>query len=373
MRVRGLFVSLQGAHGAEPFQHARFAERVAELLEGSQRPLETHHRLVVVALQLVQRAEPAQRPRLAAAVAQLAQRHQGLLQVGQSVHEPACLDVGGADARGGQSLTMVITSGAEGHPGLLEVGKGIIEPVLQQVEFAQTAQRSAFASGQARVPGSSEHELADESPVIVVPAHHEEASESLPEGTGKPVQSCRTGLLHGTDQDRPLDLEPDERVDGYCLCYRGLRAPAGHRVEGDAECRTRRALPSILGEGEPASDRPLKRREPLGFRLLGGHHLSCIGAEQVVEAVAELSRGIVAGHVDQLCIDQGVHQGIGWRLRNIEQRGDHPGREVGCVEQPEAPKGALSGLVKAVVTQRERGPYLQVSESELVEATVFVG
>jgi len=102
---------LQGAHGTEPFQHACFAERVAELVEGGQRPLETHHHLVVAALQSMQRAEAAQRPRLAAAVAQLAQRHQCLLQEGQCVHELAGFDPSGADARGGQRLTVAITGG----------------------------------------------------------------------------------------------------------------------------------------------------------------------------------------------------------------------------------------------------------------------
>ena len=92
-----------------------------------------------------------------------------------------------------------------------------------------------------------------------------------------------------------------------------------------------------------------------------------------MEAIAELSGGIGAGRVEQLRIDEGIYQGVGRRLRNVEQCGDHPGGEVGRVEQAEAAEGAPGGLVEAVVTQRESGSYFQISEAELVEAPVLVG
>ena len=56
----------------------------------------------------------------------------------------------------------------------------------------------------------------------------------------------------------------------------GRQQDTGSRVTPKA--RVRRALPGILGEGEPAPYRPLERREPLGFRLLGGSHLTGTGA-----------------------------------------------------------------------------------------------
>ena len=61
-----------------------------------------------------------------------------------------------------------------------------------------------------------------------------------------------------------------------------------------------------------------------------------------MEAVTQLSRSAVPGHVEQMHIDQAVHQLFGPPLRHVEHGRGRPGSEIADLEQSEEPEGALS-------------------------------
>ena len=80
-----------------------------------------------------------------------------------------------------------------------------------------------------------------------------------------------------------------------------------------------------------------------------------------MQPVSHLADTVRIAVVDQMRVDEPLHHRLGRRLRQVQHRTHHPGREVGKAEAPQPAQGQLGQRVEGTVAYRDGGPDLLVA------------
>jgi len=141
----------------------------------------------------------------------------------------------------------------------------------------------------------------------------------------------------------------------------------------EAEGAALDAIGGIAGQEQPAAERPRQGSGPFGRVLVTLGALAGEDPEQIMEAVAGLTNLVDPAGLQQVGVDQRLHQLLGPLGGQVEQGPGHPGREVGRVQHAQPPERLLLEVREGAVAEGDAGPQLQVTRGELVQPPVLVG
>ncbi|WP_245242031.1 hypothetical protein [Streptomyces sp. NEAU-H3] len=129
----------------------------------------------------------------------------------------------------------------------------------------------------------------------------------------------------------------------------------------------------LFGDRQEGAEHPLARRALLLLALLGVDPLAGVEAQQVLEPVAQLPGRVDADDVEELGVDEALHEPLGVQCVDVEERAADPGGEVGHVEQAEPPVEQRGLRGQVAVRQLEARAHLRAALAQLVQATALVG
>ena len=244
--------------------------------------------------------------------------------------------------------------------------------MLEPAQLTRIGQRHAALPGVDRAPGTGERQLADSPPIVVVPTNEKGSGQPHAQRPPELIGTDRVGLVDGADQARAFRGEPTGGVGDHSCDHRLVRPPAGAGFQRRGKGGPGHGPPSLLGQRKPSPEGPIQRGEAAGVALLSRGHFASVGAQQVVEAVSQPPR-LIARHLEQVLVDQSVHQLLSPQLRDVEQGCGHPRREVGHLEQPEQAEGTSSHHVQSFVAARQAGAHFQIAEPQGVQPRALVG